>query len=298
VFNNPNMLTDIRDSGRVLRALTNGGFQDSTQIGMFPNLGEVWFNPESIANILSLADVCRVRRVTMDSALHSAICVHRKDGSIMKFEAHPSGLYVFNANSVKDPVTAYTLVTTVADQKKLFTPRQVADADKARDLYRMIGRPSEADFQRILQNNFIHNCPVTPTDAARALAIYGKDVPFLKGSTTQRSAAPHVPTFTAVLLPPPVLEHHRNVTLCADFFYVQQNLFFHTISRNLGFRTATPVPDRHRDTILTTLTDVIKLYSSRGFTVTSIHGDHEFECVRASLLPIVVDVVSPDSHVG
>ena len=67
VFNNPAMLTDIRNSGRTLRALTNGGFQDSTKVGMFLKLGEVWYNPNSIANILSLADVCRVRRVTMDS---------------------------------------------------------------------------------------------------------------------------------------------------------------------------------------------------------------------------------------
>jgi len=298
VFNNPNMLTNIRDSGRTLRALTNGGFQDSTQIGTFPNLGEVWYNPHSIANILSLADVCRVRRVTMDSDQHHALFVHRKDGSLMKFEAHPSGLYVFNANSSKDTVNAYTLVNTVADQKKLFTPRQIADANKARDLYRMIGRPSEADFQRILKHNFIHNCPVTPTDAARALAIYGKDVPFLKGRTTQRAAAPHVPKFTAVPLPPPVLQHHREVTLCADYFYVQKIPFFHTISRDIGFRTAHPVPDRHRDTTLAGLTDAIKLYSLRGFSVTSVHGDHEFECVRASLLPIVTDVVSPDCHVG
>ena len=52
VFNNPNMLKNIRRSSRTLRAITNGGHQDSTLIGDFGNLGEVWFNKESIANIL------------------------------------------------------------------------------------------------------------------------------------------------------------------------------------------------------------------------------------------------------
>jgi hypothetical protein len=37
VFNNRNMLRNIRRSPHVLRALTNGGFQDSNMVGEFPN---------------------------------------------------------------------------------------------------------------------------------------------------------------------------------------------------------------------------------------------------------------------
>jgi hypothetical protein len=139
------MLTNIRDSGRTLRAITNGGHQDSTKIGDFPNLGEVWFNENSIANILSLADVCTVCRVTMDSHRAKSINVHRKDGSIMVFHEHPSGLYVYDSNA-KTHVSAYTLVNTVAQHKTMFTPRQIQAANAARDLYRMIGRPSEPAF--------------------------------------------------------------------------------------------------------------------------------------------------------
>ena len=109
VFNNPTMLQNIRNSGRTLRAITNGGYQDSTQVGDFPNLGEVWFNEFSIANILSLADVCKVCHVTMDSAETPSINVHRRDGSIMQFVEHPSGLYVYDSNNTNSSVTAYTL---------------------------------------------------------------------------------------------------------------------------------------------------------------------------------------------
>ncbi|KAI2490729.1 Reverse transcriptase (RNA-dependent DNA polymerase) [Fragilaria crotonensis] len=139
VFRNADMLTNIRPSEHVLRAVTNGGHQDSTLVGDFPNLGKVWFNPQSIANILSSR----------------------------KFASHC--------------VTAYNMVTTVANQKKLFSRRDVANADAARALYRMIGRPSEAVFQRILAGGFIRNCPVTPLDAKRALVIYGPDIATLKG---------------------------------------------------------------------------------------------------------------------
>ena len=201
-----------------MRAMTNGGHQDSNMIGDFPNLGKVWYNRNSIANILSLSDVRKVCRITMDTQEESAMCVHRLDGSVMKFVEHSSGLYVFAPNDTNDTISAYTMISTVAEQKKLFTRRAVQAADRARDLYRKIGRPDEAEFQIILRNGFIRNCPVTPDDARRALIIYGPDIGAIKGKTVKGLAAPQTPTFQAVPLPAPILAQHRNVTLCIEFF--------------------------------------------------------------------------------
>jgi hypothetical protein len=299
VFKNADMLTNIRHSTHVLRALTNGGHQDSRMVGDFPNLGEVWYNRDSFANILSLADVRQVCRVTMDTAAEPALLVHRLDGTVMKFSEHPSGLYVYKDKPTNDRVTGcYTLVSTVANQKKFFSRREVKAANLARELYRKIGRPSEADFQTILKNNLIRDCPVTPGDANRALIIYGPDIATLKGKTTRSTAAPRAPTFVAEPIPAPILEHHRVVTLCVDFFFVQGIPFFHTISRGIGFRTAHPVGDRTKATIMRVLRSVVALYQARGLTISDVHGDHELACVRASLLPIVVNVVPADSHVG
>jgi hypothetical protein len=101
----------------------------------------------------------------------------------------------------------------------MFSRRQIEAADAARALYRKIGRPDEAEFVNILKRNLIRNCPVTPDDAKRALIIYGPDIAVLKGKMlTQSAAAPRAPTFEAVALPPPFLDHHRNVTLCVDLF--------------------------------------------------------------------------------
>ena len=88
------------------------------------------------------------------------------------------------------------------------------------------------------------------------------------------------------------------MTLCADFFFVQGLPFFHTISRGIGFRTADLVPDRTKTTILRKLRATIKRYTARGLTVCDIHGDNKLECTRASLLPIGLNVVPADSHVG
>ena len=57
------------------------------------NFGDVWFNPHSLANILSMAEVRRVCRITMDSAIEPAMMVHRNDGSLVKFQEYKTGLY-------------------------------------------------------------------------------------------------------------------------------------------------------------------------------------------------------------
>jgi hypothetical protein len=244
VFCNPNMLTNIRASKFTLRARTNGGYQDSTMVGDFPNLGPVWFNEESIANILSLADVRKVCRVTMDTSEEPALCIHRLDGTIMKFVEHLSGLYVFDPSAkstTNNTVSAYTLLSTVAGNKALFTRRQVEAADAARALYRKLGRPDEIEFQSILRKNLLINCPVTPDDAARATLIYGPDLATLKGKTTRQSAAAHVPTFIPIptctdrYLP---RQHHP---MCGFFFCPRERIYAHDIA---GHR----LPDRNPGT--------------------------------------------------
>ena len=140
---------------------------------------------------------------------------------------------------------------------------------------------------------------MTPDDAKRASIIYGPDIAAFKGKTTCTGALPRAPTFVAEPIPAPILEHHSNVTLCVDFFFVQGLAFFHTISRGIGYRTAHPVPDRTRGTILKHLRHVIvAVYTARGFTVHDVHGDNEFECDRAALLPKTMNLVPADSHVG
>ena len=128
VFCNCDMLKNIRPSAHVLRAVTNGGFQDSKLVGDFPNLGQVWFNPASIANILLLSAVRKICRVTMDTTKEASLSVHRLDGTQMKFVEHPCGLYVYDP-SIIFPPDACTLLSTVQEQKSLFTPRDVAKAD-------------------------------------------------------------------------------------------------------------------------------------------------------------------------
>jgi hypothetical protein len=57
VFKNPSFLSNIRCSSNHLKAYTNGGTQLSLLIGDIKNIGTVWYNPNSLANIFSLATI-------------------------------------------------------------------------------------------------------------------------------------------------------------------------------------------------------------------------------------------------
>ena len=99
VFKNRSLVTNIRPSTRQLRVYTNGGTQVSRETCTLKNFGNVWFNAQSLANILSLAEVRRICRVTMDTSVEAAMHVHRADGTIMKFQEYRTGLYYFDTDA-------------------------------------------------------------------------------------------------------------------------------------------------------------------------------------------------------
>ena len=77
-FCNKDLLTNICESpdGKILKVYTNGGSQESKKVGTLEGFGEVWYNPKSLANILSMAAVRKQFRITMDSSVDAAMIIH------------------------------------------------------------------------------------------------------------------------------------------------------------------------------------------------------------------------------
>ena len=159
IVSDKRLLINVRkvEKGKEMRCFTNGGYHDSDMIGDLPGYGTVWYNPTSIANILSLARVSKNRRVTMDSSVENCFNVYKSDGTVQKFLKSNRGLYYYD---VRWGNAATVLTNTVDKNKKLFTPRMLSRADKARRLYGMIGRPSERDYTSILASNVLKIPPL------------------------------------------------------------------------------------------------------------------------------------------
>ena len=80
------------------------------------DFGTLWYNPQSISNILSLEDFHKLCQVNIYTATEKEIVIHRANGTKMKFVDSNSGLFYFetkNNNKAKLSGTNYTLVQTV-----------------------------------------------------------------------------------------------------------------------------------------------------------------------------------------
>ncbi len=138
----------------------------------------------------------------------------------------------------------------------------------------MNGWPSQQQFEHILNNNLITNCPVTVDNARWVIIIYSLDVPAIKGKSVCGDAI-STPTQIPSSVPSPILDDHGNITLCADFFFMQGLPFFHTISQKLKFHTVTPVKNLKCNTIKSKLHNALWLYHLCGFQVVDIHSNME-----------------------
>lgn len=77
-----------------LRVHTNGGHQDYRMTGTLKILPlEVYVNPTSMANIVSLKDVYEKYRVTMDTEADPSMLVHHEDGKAYRFKSCGKGLF-------------------------------------------------------------------------------------------------------------------------------------------------------------------------------------------------------------
>eukprot|EP00957_Ditylum_brightwellii_P188067 14318096-Ditylum_brightwellii.AAC.1 len=156
-------------------------------------------------------------------------------------------------------------VSTVAKNKELFTERQYCQAELARKIYSMMGRPSEDDFINMVKMQLMPNCPITAEDIRNARAIFGKDIGVLKGKTVRRTPLPVVTDYIHV--PPQLYRLQHLVTLCADIMFINKMPFSTSISCHLHFVTANRLANR---TIKTSL--------------------KEFDPLKGALAPLGIDM--------
>jgi len=125
----------------------------------------------------------------------------------------------------------------VADNMQLFTKRQIASAQQARDLQAGLGFPSIQDYNWIVKANMLKDCPVNSQDVDVALKVWGNQVPMLKGKTVRWK--PPVVTEDVVQVPKQIWLLHRRVTLVIDIVFVNKIPYFATLSLRICFLSVT-----------------------------------------------------------
>ena len=195
------------------------------------------------------------------------------EASILK----DSALHVLDINDPRSQ-ESYAFVETVADNMQMFTKREIADGNLARDLQAVLGYPSNGDLKWIIQANYLKDNPVRTRDVDVALKIYGPSVALLKGKTVCKTAP--VARQDVVEVPKEIRMLHKRVTLSIDIFFVNGIPYFATLSMKICFLSVTHLPNRKIPTIFKALKAMHNYYLQRGFQIVFIKGDGEFKPLK------------------
>jgi hypothetical protein len=191
VFCNPKFVENIRHADTPLCLDTSCGVLITTLKATVPSFGEVWFNPDAIANIFCMADIDD--KYGMDRAIVSGKKAIRViTDPPVDFVRRPEKLYFFPPKKFRTDtkLSDYTFVDSVEENRLFFTSRQFDRTKRARQLYHTLGSPSVKDFKGIIRMNCIRDNTVTTEDIEIAETIFGPDIGVLKGKSTHHRPTP------------------------------------------------------------------------------------------------------------
>ena len=293
---NEKYVQNITKSKDTMTIHSNSGPMTARHVAHVPGYqNKVWFHKEAISNIFSLAKVRKQYRVTYDSD-DAYFTVHRSAQGLpdMRFRETSTGLHVYEPDS-----DGMIFLNTVQENMEAFTKKEIEGAQVARKLLNKLAYPSIKDFEWAVISNQIQDCPVTKRDIEVAQKIWGKDVATLKGKTV-KAKAPVVKGVT-LQVPKHVLHHNKEVLLTMDIFFVDKCVFLVTLSRKINFTAVHHLQNRKIPVIFQALLKFYSHYLRRGFKVTQINADPEFEALRSHLATIKqgpeLNVASTDEHV-
>jgi hypothetical protein len=188
------------------------------------------------------------------------------------------------------------LVEMVQGNYKGYTKNNILKAKQARRAQVMMGNPSKKDYKGGVNNHLISNCPVTHTDITNAQAIFGPDLPSVRGKTVQWAPASVVTDYVAV--PCSVVDSNKVVTLAADVFFVDGTAFLITMSRRIKFVTTEHIPVRMAKSLATHLDQVVHVYARAGFITRTILMDGKFEKVKDLVPQLECNTTAAKEHVS
>jgi hypothetical protein len=294
LFVNPSLLANIRPAARPIKVFRNAGDTSSDTVGNVGSM-EVYYHRTGIANVLSLHEMAKRHHITYDSRDRRGVfIVHTPTGNV-EFKPSKKGLHYLDLATDKHQVE-HMLVNTVAGNFEGFTKKEVAQAHAARRLQGMLGSPSEWDFNGMVREKLIVNCPVTSTDVQRAHQIFGPDLAGLRGKTSRRDPAPVQTEYVEILQD--FLAAHRNVTLTADVVFINGLPFLITLSRRINLVTMEFATNRRAPTLASLLRRVVDIYALAGLKIQTAMMDMEFDCLKPLLPQIVINTTAANEHVS
>jgi len=296
---NKKFTSQVTKAPNALTMTSNGGGLKITEKCKIPGYKyPVWYSKKAITNIICLKNLIKCYRVTYDSEVDTTFVVHRSALGLpdLLFEMHPCGLHVCYPKKMGQ----FGFVQTVQDNMKLFSKRQLAGAQRARELHERLLCPSTPDYRAIVSAGGVPGSDVTLDDVKAAEVIWGRSVLKMKGNMTRKNGKRM--TQSIVKVPTELIKLHKNVELAIDCFFVNKHIFFTTISTKICFTTITHLTKRNKEDVWVALLATYKMYLMRGFRIVVVKGDQEFASISdlVACLPTMprLDWAAASQHCG
>jgi hypothetical protein len=194
MFCNAEHILNIRRAAKATNIRCNAGVRKVIQEADFDGFDDrivVKYDPQGICNVVSFKTMKKLYPITYKS--------HPSDGGKAAFEVHtPRGVVEFkpckkglhyldmSVQRNKEIMFAQTEVPTVRKNFEGFTKREIYRAIQARKLQGMIGSPGKAEYEGMVREKLIDDCPVDTVDLKNAQTIFGPDLAGLRGKTVRR----------------------------------------------------------------------------------------------------------------
>ena len=134
------------------------------------------------------------------------------------------------------------------------------------------------------------------TSAEKNTYIYFPQIPNIQGKAIRRRPGQHK-TIPSVSLPPLIPRNHHNVELSMYFSFVNGSPFLHIKPRKIDFMSVQSCNSRGKYETIYVLNQVKTKYKDRGFTITDLHGNNEFENIHNFLAPAHLHTCSANEHI-
>ena len=127
---------------------------------------------DATANMSAPSNVKDKFRTTCDGHQADIFCAHKPNG-VSEFIGSESGLHIHDERTKLNG--NHALSNTVEDNESRCSECQVKRAKKAQELHGTVGCPRANDFENMIENDSMNNCPVTLEDVEVAKDTHGKD---------------------------------------------------------------------------------------------------------------------------
>ena len=305
IFSNRDLLTDVRQAVQPIKVsgIQLGGGVDVDREGDFGEFGTVFYSGDASANILSFAAQVDAGAIIRYDHLQDCFTLQPK-GSMRVYrfgrKSIPGSGGRFYSCDWRSVDVETAMVTTVEQNLRAFTKREIERARAARELMARMGFPSVAMAMSIVNSG--SNFDISSRDFQVAEAIWGRDMASLKGKTTKRATVAADITIKAKIV-------QQEQVLAIDIMFIDKIAILIGVATPLGLTIAYSLNNvvlkkssRAVEHVRKGIAHFLGVLGSQGFKTSVIMSDGEGAVValvdELGKLGVEVDISGAGGHVA